>query len=91
MTLTIELTPEQEAELRERAVAGVDASENPKDRIKQILPLPPMPPAQAVEYRTREGVTGSDDDPTIDCEELARRMRETVWAGLQDILQRGEE
>jgi hypothetical protein len=84
LTLTIELTPEQEAVLQAQAqVAGVDVAEYARRLLALDLAIETgaMTPAQAVEYWEREGLIGSYGDPNIDAPELARRLRARVWAG----------
>lgn len=85
MTLTIELTPEEEAALQEQATeAGLEANEYIKNLFEQALPMPSMTPAQAVEYWQQEGLIGSYGDPTIDSPTLAQQLRSTAWAGREE-------
>ncbi len=79
MTLTIELTPEQEAALLAQAkAAGLDATEYAKQLIASDLAAErrPMTGAEMIAYWEQEGVIGSYGDPDIDAPELARRIRE---------------
>ena len=84
MTLTIELTPEEEARLQQEAErAGTTPEEYAHLLLSEDLvgPSLPMTPAQALAYWKREGLLGSYGDPTLDAQQLARKLRREVWGG----------
>ncbi len=79
MTLTIELTTEEEARLRQAAQrAGLDETEYLRGLI-EALPLEAMPTngAELVDYWTRHGLIGYRSDIT-DSQLYARNLRETA-------------
>ena len=74
MTLTIDLTPEQEARLQERArQEGLPAEEYARQRLLADLSRP-RTGAEALEYWRREGVLGLFADRP-DSPEYARQLR----------------
>jgi len=79
MTLTIELTPEQEATLQAQAnAAGMEASEYARQLLASDLVIErrPMSGAEMIAHWKRDGVLGSYGDMDVDAPELARRIRE---------------
>jgi hypothetical protein len=87
MTLTIELTPDEEAQLLVAArLEGLEAAEYARRRLLEELAGPslPMTGAEAVGYWERQGLTGSYGDPELDAPTLARKLRREVWGGLMD-------
>lgn len=80
MTLTLELTPEEEAALKAAAAeAGVDEARYLKGLIDQartvVPPDRPMTGKEALAFWEREGVLGIFDDRPEDSPELARTLR----------------
>jgi plasmid stability protein len=87
MTLTIELTPEQEASLQARAsAAGMESSEYVRQLLTSDLVTErrPMTGAEMIAYWEREGLIGSYGDPDVDAPELARRIRERAGTREKD-------
>lgn len=80
MTLTIELTSEQEARLQAAAVqCGVDPAEYAKQVLNENLPSLPVTGAEALAYWKREGARGVYADRhryPEDSPELARKLRQ---------------
>jgi hypothetical protein len=79
MTLTIELTAEQEAALQAQvSAAGMEASEYARHLLASDLAELPLPKtgAEAVAYWRRAGVFGLFADRG-DAQEYARQLRET--------------
>jgi hypothetical protein len=80
MTLTIELTPEQEAALQAQAqAAGIDATEYARQLLAADLTDLPLPKtgAEAVAYWQRASIFGLFGDRG-DAQEYARQLRETA-------------
>jgi hypothetical protein len=87
MTLTIELTPEQEAALQAQAqAAGMEASEYARELLASDLASArrPMTGAEMIAHWEQEGVIGSYGDPDVDSPELARRIRERAGTRQKD-------
>lgn len=76
MTLTIDLTPEEETRLREIARSqGLDAEELVAQAIKRLIPArTPMTGAEIAAYWEREGAVPLWQD-RADSPELAREFR----------------
>src|SRR5579862_228226 len=84
MTLTIELTPEEEVRLAEEAQrAGVEPADYAHRLIAEDLAVLPENPsgAQVVEYLKQSGALGvyADRGP-----EFARQLRASVWQGSEE-------
>lgn len=79
MTLTIELTREQEQRLRDLATATHQPVETYLQNLIAQQLAQPLTGAEMVEYWQREGLLGSYGDPAVDSLELARQIRDTVW------------
>jgi hypothetical protein len=80
MTLTIELTPEQEAALQAQAqAAGIDATEYAQRLLASDLAEEhrPMTGAEMIAYWDKEGITGTFADRP-DSQEYARQLRDQV-------------
>ena len=84
MTLTIELTEEEEARLHSAAaVAGL----NPEGYLRSLIgqpaaiePRKPLTGREIVDQLMQEGVIGSGfGDPNLDSPEAARKLRAEVW------------
>ena len=83
MTLTIELTPEQEARLQAAATAnGTDPESVLRDFV-ETLPHDgekPKTGAEAIAYWEREGLGNPNyGDPSLDSPDLARAIRERQY------------
>ena len=79
MTLTIELTPEQEAKLQAAAEAnGTDPERMLQDLVETLPEIEkPKTGAEAIAYWEREGLFNPNyGDPNLDSPEMARAIRE---------------
>lgn len=88
MTLTIELTPEQERGLVEAKARGIDIQTYLRGVIDALIVGLPQPStetpetvlsgAEAIKLWQEQGLLGSYGDPDIDSPELARQIREAA-------------
>ena len=80
MTLTIELTPEQETRLREKArVIGVEPAEYLIRTIEEPLQRFPRSGAEIAAAIMADPEIVDIGDPALDAPEAARTLRKKVW------------
>jgi len=84
MTLTIELTEEEESRLQSAAaVVGLDPAMYLRSLIGQPAAIEPRKPKtgrEIVDQLMQEGVIGAGfGDPNLDSPEAARKLRAEVW------------